>query len=404
MPARNPGHPGAQEDLLDPASPTTSNLDSGENNFSTGTEAGNAAALYSYEQNQGTAAAQQAAQQSSTAPTNGTSATGETTNYGQVGNLTTTPGFNPYESNAGMNGVSTGGVNAFGAVSEGQTFAPGAQYQSAVLTGQQNATMYGNIAAQATTSAAPTINDPYAAAVRAQILQAQQGQGQLQRKLEDTATNGYNSKAYSQYAQGVRQAAQAQIAQANSAGNGAVGAAGARRMASEGNAQAAAGSIAGGQLVAQQAQQQASGQLGQLLGQKAQLAQGYYGQGQGLGLAQANLAQQQMAQNYSAQQGYGELGIGQQQQSLAALQGASGAMIGSEQIAQGKQLADWNQNMMYLGAGASGLSGIAGAGANMIPSGNQQSNSGGYNPSQGEGYGGTPDYYPETQSDGTPNQ
>jgi hypothetical protein len=203
--------------------------------------------------------------------------------------------------------------------------------------------------------------NPFAQQTASQVQGVVAGQNAELAGLQKTAANGYNSQASQQYANSVRQNLQGQLALANSAGGGGVGAAGARRSAQENNAMTQAASTAGAQLTAQQAQQQAQGQIGTILGQQGNLIAQNYGMNQQNAYTQAQLQQQQQQQNNQRLIGYNQL-IGQeQQQQLGAAQGASQGVIGGINVSQGNQVVNNAQNNAMLGAGFGAASGVLGA-------------------------------------------
>ena len=259
---------------------------------------------------------------------------------------------------------SNNGNAYFGQTNMGQGFDPTVAYDPQLNTAENQANNYNGMANAAGQQSAPAISNPYAQQTAQQVQQAQAQQAALGASLQKTAANGQNSAAYQQYVAGQKQGQQAQTAIAASAAPGAAGA-GARRSAQQQNAVGQAGSVAGGQLVAQQAQQQAQGQLATNLGQQGALAGQNYAFNQQNALSAAQLQQQEQAQNNAALLGYNQLSQGEQQQALSSLNGAAGALQQSQGINQGESSANFNQVQTAVAGGMGAVSGIAGVGSSM---------------------------------------
>lgn len=253
--------------------------------------------------------------------------------------------------------------DAFGVSNNiGTTYNPTGYYGPAINTAANQANNYNTMAGAAMQRQAAQINDPYAAQTQQQIAGVQRGQRGLISGLQRTAANGQNSQAYQQYQNSVLQGLQGQTAIANSAGAGPTGA-GARRSAQEQNGASGASSLAGGQLVAQQAQQAAQSQLGTALGQQGQLANQWYGSNNQQAIANAQLQQGQMGQNYAGALGYNSLSQNEQGMQLNALQGASNAILGSQGLGMAEENVNNAQNAVYLGAATGAASSAANYGA-----------------------------------------
>ncbi len=284
----------------------------------------------------------------------------------QIGN-TVTSGGGPQLGGAGYTGPNANNESMSQSLSEdpfgvssniGTPYNPTGVYGPAINTAANQANNYNNMAAASLGRGAVQINDPYAQGNARALAGVNSNQNALIAGLQKTAANGQKSLAYQQYKNAVAAGQNAQTAIANSAGAG-PGGAGARRMAQEGNGMTAAGSVAGGQLVAQQAQQGAQAQLGTALGQRSTLQNQNYTAAQQQALANANLQQGQTGQNFAAQLGYNTLSAAEQGTQLNALTGASNANLGSQGLGQAQQQVTNAQNAVTTGA----ITGAAGTGA-----------------------------------------
>ena len=295
----------------------------------------------------------------------------------QIGNTVTNPG-GPQIGVGAVNAnnesqAQTAYEDSFGVSNNiGTTYDPTGVYGPAINTAANQANNYNSLAGTAMTQPAAQINDPYSAQTGRQIAGVQAGQQGLINGLQQTAANGQDSQAYQQYKSSVLQGQQGQTAVANSAGAG-PGGAGARRLAQQQNGMTQAGSTAGGQLVAQQAQQAAQAQLGTALGQQGSLANQWYGGNTQQGIANAGLQQGQLAQNYAGALGYNSLSQNEQGMQLNALQGASNAVLGSQGLGQAEQNVNNAQNAVYMGAATGAASTAANYGAQVAAANAAQS-------------------------------
>lgn len=250
------------------------------------------------------------------------------------------------------------------------TYNPTGTYGPAINTAETAAAAANAKAGSVLNNAAPVINNPYAAQTNATLSGVNQGQNAAIGALQETAANGQNSAAYQQYQNSLAQNLRAATAVGNSATGGGINAAGARRNAQEQNATSAVNAIAPGQLVAQNAQAAAAGQLGNYLTSQGNLVNSQYANANQAATAQAELIQQQLGTNLQGQQGYNALVQNEQTAQQNALTSAANAVQGSQKVALGQQGINNAQLATYIGAGAgaaSGLIGAAGQAANTSP-------------------------------------